>query len=187
MLPKIPLQRCDANDQLLKNCAIITGMQTHRHLVHGLIAAFSLTTAVTALAAEVPAPPMAVVPAPAKAGSETVAPTGSVTAAAPSTQIWECTTNGVRTFSSNPCGTKSTLRELSPINVMEPAPAYHVTHTNTPSPPAATANYSYPAEDSSDANTADNAYNGYPGYIVVPRPHRVRANPAHNHPRPHHP
>jgi hypothetical protein len=161
-------------------------MQAHRHCVHGLFAALALTTAVTAMAADAPAPSATAVPSPAKAPGEPAAPAAPATAAAPGTQIWQCTTHGVRTFSSNPCGTKSTLRELSPINVMEPAPAYHVTHTNT-SPPAATANYSYPAEDSSDANTADNGYNGYPGYIVVPRAHRVRSNPAHNHPRPHHP
>jgi hypothetical protein len=163
------------------------GMQTHRHFVYGLIAALALTTAVTAMAADAPAPPTALVPAPAKAPGETAAPAAPATAAAPGTQIWQCTTNGVRTFSNNPCGTKSTLRELSPINVMQPAPVYRVTHTYTPAPPVPTANYSYPAEESSDANTADSAYNGYPGYIVVPRAHRLRANPVHNHPRPHHP
>jgi hypothetical protein len=159
-------------------------MQTHRHFVYGLIVAVSLTTAATAMAADMPPPPTAVVTTPAKAPGETAAPAAPASAAAPGTQIWQCTTNGVRTFSNNPCGTKSTLRELNPINVMEPAPAYRVTHTYTPAP---SANYSYPAEDSSDANTADNAYNGYPGYIVVPRAHRLRANAAHNHPRPHHP
>src|ERR1700722_17797038 len=31
--------------------------------------------------------------------------------------VWECTTNGQKTFSDNPCGAKSTLREISPINI----------------------------------------------------------------------
>jgi hypothetical protein len=36
----------------------------------------------------------------------------------PSGQIWECTTNGLKTFSNNPCGDKSSLREVGPINTM---------------------------------------------------------------------
>jgi hypothetical protein len=37
-------------------------------------------------------------------------------------QIWECTTNGQRTFSNNPCGEKSSLRNFGPINTMDPTP-----------------------------------------------------------------
>jgi hypothetical protein len=37
-------------------------------------------------------------------------------------QIWECTTNGQKTFSNNPCGEKSTLLEMRAINTMNPTP-----------------------------------------------------------------
>jgi hypothetical protein len=160
------------------------GMQTHRIFGSGLIAAIALSAALPAVAGDTPAPTIAA-PAPAKGLSETAAPP-TPAAAAPPNQIWECTTNGVRTFSSNPCGSKSVVRELNPVNVMQPPPAYHVTHTSAP-PPVPTANYSYPTEGGSDAANTDNAYNGYPAYIAVPRAHRVHTNPAHNHPRPHHP
>lgn len=39
-------------------------------------------------------------------------------------QIWECMTNGQKTFSNNPCGEKSSLRELGPINTMDPTPPF---------------------------------------------------------------
>jgi hypothetical protein len=44
------------------------------------------------------------------------------TPAAPTGQIWECTTNGQKTFSNNPCGEKSSLREFGPINTMQATP-----------------------------------------------------------------
>ncbi|GEM_PF-2024365 len=44
---------------------------------------------------------------------------------ADSGQIWECTTNGIKTFSGNPCGEKSTLLEVRAINTMNPAPDAH--------------------------------------------------------------
>jgi len=40
-------------------------------------------------------------------------------------QIWECTTKGVKTFSNNPCGEKSTLLDVGPVNTMSPAPMHY--------------------------------------------------------------
>jgi hypothetical protein len=37
-------------------------------------------------------------------------------------QIWECTTNGQKTFSNNPCGEKSTLLAMRAINTMNATP-----------------------------------------------------------------
>src|ERR1700736_4343664 len=66
-------------------------------------------------------------PAPAPAPTLTVAQIRPVTPPiAPNVeanrQIWECTINGVKTFSDNPCGDKSSLREIGPINRMDPTP-----------------------------------------------------------------
>ena len=55
-------------------------------------------------------------------------------APAPSGQIWECTTKGVKTFSSNPCGDKSTPVEIGPINTMNPTPVVHYARSYAPEP-----------------------------------------------------
>lgn len=123
-------------------------------------------------------------PNPEAAGTQPAnAPTST-----PSNQIWECTTNGVRTFSSNPCGTKSTVRQLNPINVMEPAPVYRPAPNYAPamgSSPAPPARYTYPEQDGADEPAADNGYSGYPGVIVVQRARHVRPNNVRPHPQPH--
>jgi hypothetical protein len=152
---------------------MIIGMQIRRHLVSALVTSVILAASLNAHA-DVPA---------AAATAPTVV-ASNAPAEAPSNQIWECTTKGVRTFSSNPCGTNPTLRELNPINVMEPAPAYHVTHAHPAAQAPAAANYAYPNPDAGDANNADNT-NAYPGYIVVTRIQRARTNSSRNHPRPH--
>jgi hypothetical protein len=55
-------------------------------------------------------------------------------APAPSGQIWECTTKGVKTFSNNPCGDKSTPVEVGPINTMNPTPVIHYARGYAPEP-----------------------------------------------------
>jgi hypothetical protein len=37
-------------------------------------------------------------------------------------RVWECVSNGQKTFSDAPCGVGSTVRELSPINRMNATP-----------------------------------------------------------------
>jgi hypothetical protein len=63
--------------------------------------------------------PTAAATAPAQSESKDISPAAQPAAAG---QIWECTTNGQRTFSNNPCGEKSSLREFGPINTMEATP-----------------------------------------------------------------
>jgi hypothetical protein len=90
-------------------------------------------------------------------------------------QIWECTINGQKTFASKPCGGKSTLREVGPINTMEAAPLLPPSRYDEPQsgyPP----DYYYP----SPQDSADSAYP-----IVVVRPFVERRRPDHTH-RPHH-
>jgi hypothetical protein len=38
-------------------------------------------------------------------------------------RVWECVSNGQKTFSDAPCGVASTVRELSPVNRMNSTPA----------------------------------------------------------------
>lgn len=122
----------------------------------------------------------------AATGAAPPAPAAAVPHAAPANQIWECTTKGVRTFSSNPCGEHPTVRELNPINVMEPAPMYRVTHTYSMPTAQTGANYPLSTQDDGEGSYADNAYNAAPAYIVVHRSHRLHNSAPRNHVRPHH-
>jgi hypothetical protein len=177
---------CRTGHPVLKKCAMMIGMSVRGYVASVLLAAIA-TCAASVAAADAPHDSTA----PAKAASDTAAPPAAVSAPVPGNQIWECTTNGLRTFSNNPCGTKSSIRQLNPINVMEPAPVYRVTHAYAPAaaPPAPSSmNYSYPSQDSGDDTYPDAANSAYPGYIVVARTHRVRPHvAAPHHPHPHHP
>jgi hypothetical protein len=76
-------------------------------------------------------------------------------------KVWECTINGVKTFSDNRCGDKASLREIGPINIMDPTPilpdsrSYVTESSGQPS-------YSYPGQQAdsypSDQQSADGAY-----------------------------
>lgn len=138
---------------------------------------------VTALiAAAVPAP--AAAPAPVEPLAPPV-PSGG--------HVWECTTNGQKTFSDNPCGAKSTLREISPINIMSstsvrpPARAYGPQSNYAPG-----SNYSPESNNAPEPDYApDNSDSGNQGYsngaypVVIGVPYRNRARPDHTH-RPYH-
>ena len=166
-------------------------MPVRRSIVSVLLAAIAMCATSVAAAADAPHDSAA----PAKTSSDIATPAAApaaVAASAPGNQIWECTTNGLRTFSNNPCGAKSSIRQLNPINVMEPAPIYRATHAYAPAvaPPAPSSmNYSYSPQDGGDDTYQDNTNSAYPGYIVVSHVHRFRphaAAPPH-HPHPHHP
>jgi hypothetical protein len=64
-------------------------------------------------------------------------------------QIWECTIDGLKTFSDKSCGKRSSLREIGPINTMESTPVYDVVRSYDP-----VSNYSpdypYPSAQESD-------------------------------------
>jgi hypothetical protein len=132
--------------------------------------------------AQAPAPPAAPIavsaPAPAPVPATTPPPDPALTldpvqpAGAPiasGSQIWECTTNGQRTFSDKPCGGNATLREMNPLNVMNPAPT---------SPPM----YPYPPQSGSEPDyyypdTQDAVNSSYP--VVIGYPYVVHRRPEH--------
>lgn len=137
--------------------------------------------AVAVLPASVSIPEAAPPPAAPQAGAEPALQTG---------QIWECETNGVKTFSNNPCGEKSTLLQLRAINTMSPAPVVRYARANGPEPRyspgyADQDNYSDQEVDS-EQGPAETGVNSYPvvqGLAFLPRnrhehPHRP---PAHHH------
>jgi hypothetical protein len=107
-------------------------------------------------------------------------------------------TKGVKTFSNNPCGEKSTLLDVGPINTMPPS-ATHYARAYRPDPRYAAG---YPdqsapadADDYSDQNAADTDGNSYSTVLGVGlvqrrraenihRPHPVPAPPAHHNSAP---
>ena len=113
-----------------------------------------------------PAPAPAPVPTMAAAQIPSTAPT-----AVPSNQIWECTTNGQRTFSNHPCGEKSFLREIGPINGMDPTPVLPPTRSYEPQS-SYSPEYNYPSAQ-------DSAYDTSPVLVAIPFIERRR--PGHTH------
>lgn len=108
-------------------------------------------------------------------------------------QIWQCTTNGVKTFSNNPCGDKSSLVAVRAINTMNAAPpvryarAYPAQPAYSPQPAYSQqyANQNSPDEDSdSDQDTGYGAGSTavIGGFAVLPR----RINDHPHRPHPHH-
>jgi hypothetical protein len=148
----------------------------------------SAPAAAVATVAAVPAVPVAAVPA----VMETAPPPAAQAAAEPALQtgqIWECMTNGVRTFSNNPCGEKSTLLEVRAINTMNPTPVVRYARANGPEPRyspgyADQNNYSDQEvySEQGPAETGVNSYAVVQGFAFLPR-----KRPEHPHrPPPHH-
>ena len=84
--------------------------------------------------APAPMPPPASPAVPPLAAAPDLAAASAPPAAAPGAQIWECRTNGQRTFSDKPCGDKPVLREVSALNIMNPTPILPPTRSYEPEP-----------------------------------------------------
>lgn len=96
-------------------------------------------------------------------------------------QIWQCTTNGQKTFSNNPCGEKSSLRDFGPINTMDPTPVFRHPRSFQPDP-----NYAQDDGYQGSQDFADDSYAPLAGipYVVhrrgerTQRPYTKRLGPA---------
>ena len=145
-----------------------------------------------------PAPVIA--PAPASAAEPGTAPRPAtlrfkqtaVEPQKPAGQIWQCTTQGVRTFSSNPCGEKSTLLDVGPVNTMSAIPTTHYAAAYEPPPrysPAYSDQSAQPEADQySDQYSADTGENSYAIVGLArrrpERVHRPASQHAHRNPAP---
>jgi hypothetical protein len=149
----------------------------------------------TPLPAQAPASPDASSPAPqppaapltAQQSSEQVQ--AATESAAPTGQIWECTTNGVKTFSNNPCGEKSTRLEIGPVNTMNPTPAVRYARTYATDPryaPAYGDSDSADQDSYSDQASAESGGNPYTTVQAVGFVSRRRPEHSHHRPTPHH-
>jgi hypothetical protein len=156
---------------LLATLAIaVTAGSTHR-TVPKILQAPSQTAAPALAQVEMPAAP-APAPAPASVPAMAVAQIQSAPPpAASGNQIWECKTNGQRTFSNHPCGEKSFLREIGPINGMDPTPILPPTRSYE-SQSSYSPEYTYP-------DAQDSAYNTSPMLVAIPFIERRRAGHTH--------
>jgi hypothetical protein len=147
-----------------------------------------VTPAHAEVPATLPAPNLAAAPAPMPAApplaaAPDLAAASTPPAAAPGAQIWECRTNGQRTFSDNPCGDKPVLREVSALNIMNPTPILPPARSYEPEPSYAP-EYSYP--DAQEAPAVAYPVMGYPVLVGYPYNHRRRPDHAHRpYPHPH--
>jgi hypothetical protein len=133
-------------------------------------------------AATTAAPPVAP-PVRQMAAQDLPPPVAPAESSAPAGQIWQCTTNGLKTFSNNPCGSNSSLVQVRPINTMSPTP---MVQSARPYPPAAVYTQPYAEQNSypdqedyaeQGSANADNSYAVVPGFVYLPRkrhehPHR---------------
>ena len=117
------------------------------------------------------------------APASTAPPQSAPASSPPGNQIWECTTDGVRTFSNNRCGNAAIRRDVGPINVMDASPAASNVHWYGPDNTNDASDYYYPAA----AQPADNAYPVVVGipYLERRRPEHPRQPGSHDRGHPH--
>jgi hypothetical protein len=115
-----------------------------------------------ASAVEAAAMPDASAPLPTAQAQSTAEP------AVQSGQIWECTTNGQKTFSNNPCGEKSTLLKMRAINTMNPTPEVRDARAYGREPRYAPQYTDQNANADQNAYGDQNAYAGQDTYAAEP-------------------
>jgi hypothetical protein len=100
----------------------------------------------------------------------------------PNGRIWECTINGQKTFSDSPCGTKSSLHEIGPINGMDPTPIPPLARSYAPESSYRPDYSNQGDQEYSNPGEQQFANNSYPVFVGIPI--RERRRPDHAH-RPH--
>jgi hypothetical protein len=144
-------------------------------------AAISLPPAhVVPIATHTPAPTAPVAPAAAPDADAAAPPPPSVNQSPRQNgQIWECTINGQKTFSNNPCGNKAAMLDIGPVNTMEATPVFHAGRSYATPPSYAEPEYNSPPDDTY-ADSQGSAGSSYPVYVGVP--YAVQIRPQHRHP-----
>jgi hypothetical protein len=109
-------------------------------------------------------------------------------------QIWECTTQGVKTFSNNPCGEKPSLLEVGPINSMHATPparfAYGYASLSRYAQPSyaddrTSSNDEEDYADQGGSESGGDSYSIVQGVAFLPRRHAGH-HPPHQPPYQHH-
>lgn len=140
-------------------------------------------------------------PQPTPAPQPLPAPQGAAQPPVQGGQIWQCITNGVKTFSNNPCGDKSSLVAVREINTMSATPPVRYARSYPAQPaysPQPSYSQQYADQNSSDQDSdsnGDSSYGGgsdaYLGGVTFvskrPNDHPHRPHPHHNPGPPHNP
>ena len=149
------------------------------------------TLGANSLAALLPTAPPSAEPAVLSAPAQPDAPTQAASSSEPNGRIWECTTKGVKTFADNPCGEKSALREVRPVNTMAPTPSVRYAGVDVPDPrymPTYVNENAYDEQDSYSEPAQVESYDSYPviqGFAYLPRIHALHPHrPIHHHGKP---
>jgi hypothetical protein len=124
----------------------------------------TLHTIVAPAPASEPAPPPPVAAAPIQAMIP-APPTE------PTVKIWECTINGIKTFSNKSCGDKPSIREIGPVNTMESTPIFRFDRAYGPE---SSYQPDYPYSGSQDSPDSS-----YPAVIGIPYHQGRRPDHAH--------
>jgi hypothetical protein len=83
-------------------------------------------------------------------------------------QIWQCTINGQKVFSNNPCGDRSSLLDVGPINTMDRAPMYQIARPYQPPPGYAPEYVPDYAPDYASSGPQEQGDNSYPAWVGIP-------------------
>jgi hypothetical protein len=123
-----------------------------------------------------PSPAVVTPPSPSLPKEPTARP------ALPPGQVWQCEVDGKKTFSDSPCGASASIRQLNPVNGMDPAPR---------TPPWAYSSmdrgYAPPPDMQNTPDAAGDVDGADPVYLVNERARREH-RPLHRHdhrPTPH--
>jgi hypothetical protein len=110
-----------------------------------------------------PVPAAVSVPAPMRAVSAGPSSPAAAAVIRPNKQIWQCVTNGQKTFSNNPCGENPSVLNLGAVNGMDPTPLLPLGRSYA-------ADFGAAPDYSDSAPVESSAY----GYPVIARPQYVR-------------
>jgi hypothetical protein len=83
-------------------------------------------------------------------------------------QIWQCTINGQKVFSNNPCGDRSSLLDVGPINTMDRAPIYRTARSYQPPPGYAPEYVPEYAPDYVSSGPQEQGDNSNPAWVGIP-------------------
>jgi hypothetical protein len=147
-----------------------------------MLPAASAMSSPAPLAAELAPAPLAAGPLAAEPLAPAAPPATAMQPVTAADQIWECTINGQRTFSNNPCGEKSSLRKIGPINTMDPTPVLRYSRPYQPETGYAPA-YAQEYDNSGTQEHADDSYQALVGvpYLAHRRGERMHRPYQHTH------
>jgi hypothetical protein len=167
---------------IIATAALAIAVASTNRIAPGNLRALSQTATHMPPASQPATPPVIAAPAPASERAPppvAAAPIQAMTPAPstePTVKIWECTINGVRTFSNKSCGDKPSIREIGPVNGMESTPTFRFDRAYGPE---SSYQPDYPYSGPQDSGPQDSPDSSYPAVIGIPFRERRRSDHVH--------